>query len=142
MNDLTQGPVTRVCCLHDLKSLESRVFLELGRNNDAFELARETVTPGQNTAKYWSRVTCHSIMGRIAAKRNQGAEEADEHFARALGDAKVSRLPMLELLVARDWKLYALAPAGRDCNYFEVVIDGACAKMNKTRAQLARVIYS
>ena len=61
-------------------------------------------------------------------------------FARALEEAKLSRLPMLEVLAARDWKKHALDASGRDCNEAESVIDAACAKMNKTREQIASVL--
>ena len=67
-------------------------------------------------------------------------DEADSHFARALDEAKLSRLPMLEVLAARDWKKHALDASGRDCNEAESVIDAACAKMNKTREQIASVL--
>ena len=136
-----ETPMIRLFCVVDITGLGARAFLKLGREDDAFELARQAVAPEQNTVKKSTLVTCRSIMGQIAARRGQDGE-ADGHFARALEDAEVSRMPMLELLVARDWKRYALEPTGRDCNEAEAVIDGACEKMNKTRAQLAAVLGS
>ena len=44
-------------------------------------------------------MSCHSILGEVAAKRKQ-LEEADGHFANALEMAKQSGLPMLEVVVA------------------------------------------
>ena len=82
---------------------------------------------------------CHSILGQIAAKRGN-LEEADGHFTNALKEAKVSRLPMLEVLAARDWKRHLLEPEGRECGAAEAVIDGACTEMKKTREQLAPVL--
>ena len=67
-------------------------------------------------------------------------DEADEHFARALVEAKLSRLPMLALIAARDCKKYALVPYGRDCSAAEAAIDEACDKMKKTRNDLETVL--
>ena len=55
---------------------------------------------------------CHSVLGQVAAKRGN-LEEAESHFANALTEAKLSRLPMVEVLVARDWKKHALVLNGR-----------------------------
>ena len=55
--------------------------------------------------------------------------------ARALEEAKASRLPMLELLVARDWKRAVGEYAEADA-----VIDGACAAMGKSREEMASVL--
>ena len=77
--------------------------------------------------------------GQIAAKRGN-LDEADGHFASALEEAKLSRLPMLELLAVRDWKRHVLEPNGRECRSAEAAIDGACAKMNRTREELASVL--
>ena len=84
---------------------------------------------------------CHSILGQVAAKRGD-LDEAEGHFANALEEAKLSRLPMLEVLAARDWKRYLLEPNGRDCGAAEAVIDGACRKMKKTREQLRPVLVT
>ena len=125
--------------MYDVTSFGALAFLKLGRDDDAAELARLTVAPEQQTEKKTTLVTCHSILGQVAAKRGQ-MDEADSHFARALEEAKLSRLPMLEVLAARDWKKHALEASGRDCNEAESVIDAACAKMNKTREQIASVL--
>ena len=97
------------------------------------------MSPEQKTEKKTTLVDCHSILGQIAAKRGN-FEEADGHFGKALEEAKLSRLPMVELLAARDWKRHVLAPQGRDASGAEAVIDGACAKMKKTREQLGSVL--
>ena len=72
----------------------------------------------------------------MAAKRGH-LDEADGHFARALEEAKLSCLPMLEVLAARDWKQHVLQPARRDCSVAEAVIDAACTAMKKDRDQMA-----
>ena len=59
---------------------------------------------------------------------------------RALHEAKLSGLPMVEVLAARDLKKYLLVPNGQDSSRAEAVIDGACAAMKKTKAQLASVL--
>ena len=138
--DMERGDMhLRHYLLHDVTGFGALAFVKLGRDDDAFELARLAVAPEQQTKKKSTRVTCHSILGQIAAKRGE-MDEAGGHFARALEEAKASRLPMLELLAARDWKRYLLEPAGRDCNEADAVIDGACGAMKKTRGQVARVL--
>ena len=74
------------------------------------------------------------MLGQAAASRGD-AHEASGHFARALEEAKASRLPMLELLVARDWKRAVGEYAEADA-----VIDGACAAMGKSREEMASVL--
>ena len=103
-------------------------------------IASIAVCPEQKTLKKTTIVPCHSILGRIAAKRGE-FEKAEVHFADALKEAKLSRLPMLELLTARDWERHLLEPNGRDVSAAEAVIDGACAKMKKTREQLASILH-
>ena len=121
--------------LHDLTSFGASAFLKLGRDDDAYELARLAVAPEQQTEKKTTLVACNSILGQVAAKRGQ-LDEADGHFARALEEAKLSRLPMLEVLAARNWIQHVLQPAGRDCAVAEAVIDAACAAMKKDRDQI------
>ena len=82
---------------------------------------------------------CHSILGQVAAKRGD-LDEAEGHFANALEEAKLSRLLMLEVLAARDWKKHLLEPNGRDASAAEAAIDGACAKTKKPRAEVASVL--
>ena len=122
-----------------MTSFGARAFLKLGRDDDASELARIAVSPAQKTLKKTTLVTCHSILGQIAAKRGN-MDEADGHFANALEEAKLSRLPMLEVLAARDWKKHLLEPNGRDASEAEEAIDAACEKMNKARGELASVL--
>ena len=138
----TRSPQSRYNQLYGV--FEDRAFaalamLKLGRDDDAFELASFSVSPEAKTEKKISLVTCHSILGQVAAKRGE-LDEAETHFANALVEAGLSRLPMLELLAARDWKKHLLAPNERNCDRAEVVIDGACAKMRKSREQLSSIL--
>ena len=123
----------------DVTSFGARAFLKLGRDDDACELARLAMAPEQGTMKGTTRVACCSILGEVAAKRGD-MDEADGHFVKAQEEAKTSRLPMLELLAARDWKQHVLEPAGKDCSAAEETIKAACATMKKTREQLAAVL--
>ena len=123
----------------DLCSFGARAFLRLNRDDDAYKLARLAVAPEQGTKKKTTLVICHSILGQVAAKRGD-TEEAKGHFARALEEASVRRLPMLEVVAARDWRNHLLSVGGGDCSVAEAVIDAACAAMAKTRGQLARVL--
>ena len=127
--------------LYEITSFGARAFLKLGRDDDAYELARLAVSPEQNTVKKTTLVSCHSILGQVAAKRGE-LEAADGHFADALAEAKLSRLPMLEVLAARDWKRHALVAHGRSGAEADMVIDGACGKMGKTRKQLGSVLVA
>ena len=122
-----------------MTSFGAHAFLKLGREDDAYEVSRIAVSPEQKTEKKTTLVSCHSILGQVAAKRGD-LDEAEAHFANALREAALSRLPMLEVLAARDWKRHLLEPNGRDCGTAEEVIDSACAKMKKTREQLASVL--
>ena len=124
---------------YDLCSFGARAFLRVKRDDDAYELARLAVSPEQGTMKKTTLVTCHSILGQVAAKRGD-SDEARGHFTQALEVAKASRLPMLELLAARDWRDHLLVPSGRDCSNAEAVIDSACIVMKKTRLELQRVL--
>ena len=125
--------------LCDLTSFGARAFLKLGRDDDAYELSRIAVSPEQKTQKTTTLLMCHSILGQVAARRGN-LDEAKGHFANALKEAKISRLPMMEVIVARDWKRHLLDPQGLDASEAESVIDGACAVMQKSREQLAMVL--
>ena len=129
----------RTMGIMDTTSFGALALLRLGRTDDAVELARLILEPGQKTVRKTTTLLCHTVLGQVAAGRGQ-TEEADSHFSRALEEASLSRLPMLELLAARDWKRYALEPQGRDSSEAEAVIDGACLKMKKTRTQLEPVL--
>ena len=122
-----------------LCNLGARAFMRLGRDEEAKELATIAVSESQQTLKKVVLVDCHAVLGEIAAKRGQVAE-AETHFSNAMKEATLSRLPMLELLAAREWKKHLLEPQKRDCSAAEATIDGACAKMKKTRDQLATVL--
>jgi hypothetical protein len=116
----------------------ARAFLQLGRDDDAAEVARAAVSCAEPAVQVYSVVECHCVLGEVAAKRG-ALEEASGHFSAGLGAAKASgKLPMLELLVARDWA----RAVGEDASAagVEAVIDGACAAMGKSRAQLAGVL--
>jgi hypothetical protein len=102
--------------LNSILSLAARAFLQLGRDADAEDAARISVSPEHHTLRKYDLVECHGVLGQVAAKRGD-FEAASGHFARGLEKARASRLPMLELLTARDWKR-AVANA-------EAVIDGA-----------------
>ena len=103
------------------------------------ELVPTVVGSEPKLDKKWILMHCHSVLGQVAAKRGN-LDEAETHFSGALEEAKLSRLPMLELLAARDWKRHLLEPNGQDASAAEAAIDGACAKMKKTREQLASIV--
>ena len=121
--------------MQGIVNLGARAFLKLGRDDDAVETARIAVSAEQQTMQKYVRVECHGVLGQVAAKRGQ-LEEAGGHFGRALNEATASRLPMLELLAARGWKR-AVSERGAAA---DAVIDAACAKMGKSREQLAAVL--
>jgi hypothetical protein len=118
----------------------AKAFLRLGRDDDAFQLALMGVSPEQKTEKKTTLSGCHSILGQVAAKRGD-LDEADGHFKRAVEVGKQGiKMPMVELVAARDWKRFLLEPNGRDPSAADAAIDSACAAMNKTREQLASVL--
>ena len=114
--------------------LAAEAFLQLGRDDDAAEAARIGLLPEQHTHDTFAQGKYHRVLGRVAAKRGD-AEEAGGHFGRALEEAKA--LPMLQLLAARDWKRSVSASGGAAA---DAAIDAACAKMGKSRAELASVL--
>jgi hypothetical protein len=117
-----------------LLCLAASVFLRLGRAEDAAEAARILVSP-QHHCVNWSDITQgHSVLGQVAAARGD-LDAASGHFGRALEAAAASRYPLLEVLAARDWQ--AAAPAHARSGAADAVIEVACAKMGKTREQLA-----
>ena len=137
--ELGNNTTTRIWGLFDLLALGCRAYLRVGRDDDAAELAKLAISPDQHTLKKSELMSCHSILGEVAAKRKQ-LEEADGHFANALEMAKQSGLPMLEVVTAREWKKHLLEPNGRDVSVAEAVIDGACLKMKKSRMEVASVV--
>ena len=124
---------------HDLTSFGAKAFLKLGRDDDAYEVSRIAVSPEHATERRTTLVSCHSILGQIAAKRGD-LDEAESHFANAVNEANLSRVPMVEVVAARDWKRHLLEPNGRGCEAAEAMIDAACARMKKTREQVASVL--
>ena len=117
--------------MQGIVNLGARAFLKLGRDDDAAEMARIAVSAEQRTMHKYVLVECHCVLGQVAASRGS-AEEASGHFGRALEEAKASRLPMLEVQAAREWK-QAVAESGAAA---DAVVDAACAKVNKPRAEL------
>jgi hypothetical protein len=118
-------------------SLAARVFLQLGRGADTEETARIAVSLAHHTLRRYDLAECHGVLGQVAATRGD-LQEASSHFARAVDEARAGQLPMLELLAARDWK----RAVGEKCGgAADAVIDGACAAMGKSRAQLASVVF-
>ena len=116
--------------------------MRLGRDDDACEVARIMVAAEAKLEWKSVLVDAHRILGEVAAKRGD-LDEADGHYANALKEATLSRIPMLRVLVARDWKARLLEPNGRDCSATEAAIDGACAEMGargRTRGELASVL--
>jgi hypothetical protein len=116
-------------------SLAASVFLRLGRDDDAAEAARNLETPEHGCFLPSDHPHGHGVLGQVAAKRGD-AEAAGGHFGRALEAAVSSRFPLLEVIAARDWKR-AVPASGAAA---DAVIDAACAKMGKPRAQLALVL--
>ena len=137
--DMEAGyPMMNALCTFDLSSLSARAFLKLGRHNDAYELSRLAVSP-ERDAKKITQVICYCVLGEVASKRGN-ADEGESHFTNALKIAEQSRLPMLQVLVAREWEKHILKPNKKDCSTVESVVDTACKKMNKTREQIANVL--
>ena len=64
----------------------------------------------------------------------------DAHFKDALREAELSKMPMLEVLAARDWKRYGLVPSGRGTEEADSVISSACAKMGKSVERVASIL--
>jgi hypothetical protein len=127
---------TVVSFLHmGMLSLAASVFLRLGRDDDAAEAARILVSPEHRHIQHCDLAHGHGVLGQVAAKRGD-AEAAGGHFGRALEAAVSSRFPLLEVIAARDWKR-AVPASGAAA---DAVIDAACAKMGKPRAQLALVL--
>ena len=114
----------------------ARAFLKLGVDDEAYDLAKSMISSPQEKEGENSLVVSYSILGQIAAKRGE-LDEADGFFATALAEAERSGIPMLELLAARDWKAFLLVPQGLDLTRTEEAIHGACARMGKSREQLA-----
>ena len=134
-------PITRKYILGDLVSFGARAFLKLGRDSDAFELARIAISPEQKTVKKTALVTCFSVLGEISAKRGK-LDDAAAYFSQALEEAKLSRLPMLEIIAAVDWKKNFVEPHKRDCSPAEAAIDTACSKMRKARSKVLPALLS
>jgi hypothetical protein len=122
--------------LMGLLDVAAAAFLQLGRDDDAAEVARILVSPEHHCVQHRDRARAHSVLGQVAAKRGD-VEEAGGHFCRALQAAAASRFPLVEVLAARDWKRAVGASAAAAA---DAAIDAACVKMGKSRGQLASVL--
>ena len=111
-------------------------FLRLGRDDDAKEAARILVSPEHHCIMPIDLARGHGVLGQVAAKRGD-MEEAGGHLGRAMEAAKASKYPLMEVLTARDWKLAVGASAAAAA---DAAIDAACAKMGKSREQLASLL--
>ena len=76
-------------------------YLKLGRDEEAYELAKIAVSPEQKTEKTTTFNMCYSTLGIVAAKRGS-LDEANGYFTQAMDYAKRSKMPMYEVLTARD----------------------------------------
>lgn len=87
----------------NVASLGEQALFKLRRDDDACELARLVLFSEPELEKKCP-IKPHRVLGQAAAKRgNLG--EADGHFASALEEAKLSRLPVLAARDTghRDW---------------------------------------
>jgi hypothetical protein len=121
-------------------------YLKLGREDDAVEMASIAVSREQGTLQKCVLVDCRCLLGRVAMRRGN-VDAAEGHFAEALMEAKASRLPLMEVIAAREWGRHAPEAAeahGRDwaadCAAAKRAIDAACTRMGKTRGQLEGVL--
>jgi hypothetical protein len=117
-------------------ALAAIAFLRLGRPDDAAEAARILVSPEHHCILPSDLAQGHCVLGQVAAMQGH-LEEAGDHFARALGTAKASRYPLLEVVAARDWKR---AVPGDAAGAADAALDNACVKLGKSREQLALVL--
>jgi hypothetical protein len=115
--------------------LAASAFLRLDRDADAMEAARILLSPEHHCIQPSDFAHGHGVLGQLAARRGDAAE-ADGHFGRALKAATSSRFPLLEVVAARDWQR-AVPASGAAA---DAAIDAACAKMGKTRVELALVL--
>ena len=77
---------------------------------------------------------CQCVLGRVLARRGDhtGAVAA---FRAAAETARVARMPLLELIVGRELQGHVPGADGG-----AAIIDAACARMGKERAQFARLL--
>jgi hypothetical protein len=111
--------------------LATSVFLRLGRSEEAAEAACILVSPEHHCMLPSDLAHGHGVLGQVAAEHG-GVEAADGHFERALAAAAGGPYPLVEVLVARDWKQVVPASAGAA----DAVIDAACVKMDKSRSEV------
>ena len=78
---------------------------------------------------------CQCVLGRVLARRGDhtGAAAA---FRAAVETARVARMPLLELIAGRELQGHVPGADGG------AIIDAACARMGKERAQFARLLAS
>ena len=60
-------------------------FMKLGRDQEAMETAQLAVSPEQRTVKKTTLVGCHTIVGKVAAKRGE-YDEAEASMKRAMDE--------------------------------------------------------
>ena len=76
---------------------------------------------------------CQCVLGRVLARRGDsvGAEAA---FRAAAETARVARMPLVELIVARELERHVPGAGG------DAMIDAACARLRKERAEFASLL--
>ena len=84
-------------------------------------------------------VQCRSVLGEIAVARGDLAA-AEAEFTAAIEHVKESKLPLLELIAARNFRAHVLEPSRRGAEA-DALIATACAKMNgRTAADFAALL--
>lgn len=104
-------------------SLALRAYLRLERYDDAEKLARRGI---KSEKKKCVKVDCHIVLGRIAAAKSD-LTKAEEQFKLALSEAITARLPLLEVVVARELLHFVLEGTGRETEAV-AVIQQVCEK--------------
>jgi len=80
----------------------------------------------------------HCVLGRVMTRRGD-TKTAEEHFRAAIDLARTARMPVFEIIAAREWKRHVLDSAGRS-GEADAVIDAACARMGKKRAAFEELL--
>lgn len=116
--------------------LGARAYLQLHQLEDAKQCATLGLL---NSEKLFVRMDCHRVVALIAAKENDLAT-AEDHLTKALGEASKSGLPMLRLLVARDWE--RLLPHSEFGEESSSLIETACYEMKRKRSDMVSILKS